>query len=132
MPRRVAAMLAAVEPAENSGALLRRNAATGVADARKRAAVRCPGLNPDGAARRGELDRIVDQIRDRLAHEVLIAANRDGFAGVDVHRNEFGFGERLIEVEHLAADGAEVKFCQLRFPSTMFNSRDPQYSRDRR
>src|SRR3974390_1167561 len=71
MPRRRVAMLAAIKATKYLRALLRRNAATGVADEHKRTSVDRASLDADRAARWGELDRIVDQVRDRLAHEVF-------------------------------------------------------------
>src|SRR6476646_5752633 len=84
---RFAALFAAIEPAENLCPLLRGDASARVADESKWPPLGHPGLDADRAAGGRELDRIVDQVREGFAHEVLVAANRDGRWRLHNHRD---------------------------------------------
>src|ERR1700723_2670903 len=83
--RRLTASLTAIETVKDLCPLLRGNADARVAYERERPPVGHSGLDPDGAAGGGELDRVVDQVRKGFAHEVLVAANRDEHWGLDNH-----------------------------------------------
>src|SRR5580698_2598340 len=110
---RLAALSAAVEPVENLRPLLRGDADACVADESKWPPFGHPGLDADYAAGRRELDRVVDQVREGFAHEVLVAANRDGGRRVNDHCNALRFGERLIKIEELRANRGEIEVFEV-------------------
>src|SRR5271165_1485431 len=72
--------LPAIEPPEDSFAILRRNATPGVAHDQPRQALDGPRFDPHFASCGGKFDRIVDEIRNDLAPQIYVAAHGHGMA----------------------------------------------------
>src|ERR1700678_2612291 len=125
MSRRLGAPSAAIETVKNPRPLLRGDADASVADKRKRPPFGHSGLDSNHAAGRRELDRIVDEIREGFAHEVLVTAKRNGRCGVDNHCHALRFRERLIEIEELRANRGEIELLELLLARALFHGRYP-------
>ncbi len=68
--------LAAPEPVEDVRQLIGRNADAGVGDREHRPLTVAPGAHRDPAARRGELERVAEQVGHHLVHPPLIDDDR--------------------------------------------------------
>ena len=132
MTRRFAAALAAIEPVEYPLALLPGHAGAGVAHPQERAAAGHASLDPHPAARWRELDCVIDQVGHGFAHEILVAANRQGRHGVNDHIHSLRFCQRLVEIEHLGANRAQVEVLELRLSRAILDRGDSQDRRNRR
>src|ERR1700722_3259581 len=123
--RRLGASFAAIEAVKYPCPVLRGDADARVAHERIGLSLRHPGLDPDLAARGRELDRVVDQVRKGFAHQVLVAANRDGRRGVRNHGYALRFGERLVEVEELRANRGKIEVLELLLARPLLHRRYP-------
>jgi trehalose 6-phosphate synthase len=66
------------EPVEDAGQVLGGDALAGVGDLQHRLAARRTGADGDVAARRGELQRVGEQVRDQLVQPVRVGEHRAG------------------------------------------------------
>ena len=64
------------------------------------------------------------EIRDRLAHEVRVAAHRHRVTRLDRHFDGLACGQRLVEFGHFGADGAEVEIHESVLARASFSTAD--------
>src|SRR5262249_37663078 len=108
---RIAGLLEAVEDRRPE---LGGKAFAGVGDRQPGFATHVLEQDPDATARRGELDRVVDQVADHLLEPRLVAAH-DQRSGrePDVERDAFRLGRRPQRLERLVELGREIHWGEL-------------------
>ena len=79
-----------------------------------------------GGIRLAVFDGIVEQIGDRLAHQLAVALDRRGAVGLDLERDALLLGQRLVKLADVAGDlgGVEIDHVVARLAG--FGARDHQ------
>ena len=83
-------------------------------------------LHRHRAAVRRELDRVRDEIRERLDEQMAIAVRNEARRRVEPERDRAVFGERRVELVHFAQDPAEIDAAETAAPAQVFEFGDAQ------
>src|SRR5581483_10463819 len=127
VPRSLVALRAtAIEPFQYGLALGARNAGTAVehVDARTRRTRARPQRHATGGRR--ELDRVVDEVADRLEQKRRIRVERRQRGGFERERDALFFRERCVELVHALERLAGVDAVEARMTAQVFELRKAQ------
>jgi len=95
-----AALIASKQPIEDSRDLVRRDSASGVADAQQRRGAVAANLDIDASAGRGVLERVVDQVRSHLLQTCAVTHDNDtGILGARSCDQRHTFCLRNVAIE---------------------------------
>src|SRR6266700_3690598 len=101
---RPAAPVGAIEAPGHQLALLLADARAGVAHLHDTFAIAAVEAEPDMPSCGRELDRVVDEIRDRFEQKIAVALHDRAVVDIDRERDVLLLGDRLVEVADLAHD----------------------------
>ena len=94
------------EPPQRPGAVGLGNAGAVVGDAELRPAGLDPGADGDGAARRRELQRVVDEVRERERQQLVVPLDRQSRRGLAGERQPALLGGGLVELGDVRGEAA--------------------------
>src|SRR5262249_30471166 len=104
------AAVATVEPVPDSRLISRRDADARVRNRERRGPVGAADCDATRAPLGRVLDRVVDEVRDRLPQPIAIGRHGNVLAVVDPERDALVLGDILVELDDLADEAAERNF----------------------
>src|SRR3954464_14954613 len=75
---------------------------------------------------RRELDRVIDEVRDRLEKQIVITRNSRRFAQVKTKVDPLVLGDRMIQLMHSLQDFGELNGSHSNQSAAVLNFSDPQ------
>jgi len=114
------------EALEHRGARLRVDPGTAIGDDEPCRVAVLAQRDPDGAAARRVLDRVVEQIGDGLKQQVAVAVHARAGRRIEVQRLSPIFGDRLVELDHVAKQRIERHLPKRGAPPSRLDVGDAQ------
>src|SRR6516162_5610744 len=122
----VPAALEAIKPAQYVAAFLDRNPGSPIADRQNRPIGAAPDGDPDLALIAAMLDRIVEEIGDRVEQQIAIADPRHCFICRKLEPDGSFLRHGLEQFYDLANDLTQIVIAKRRRPVAGLDLRDPQ------